>query len=51
MEDLFNDDITIINRFVNMSTKKVKFRVNCIKGFWSSSKRNSNKWNAVNKNR
>lgn len=36
MEDLFNEDITVINQYLDKETKTKKYKVSCIKGFWSS---------------
>lgn len=36
MEDLFDKDITIINKYIDKETKKTKYRVSYVKGFWSS---------------
>lgn len=38
MEDLFDKDITVINRYIDISTKKYAYKVSYIKGFWGSSK-------------
>lgn len=37
MEDLFNKDITVINKYIDKETKKTKYKVSYVKGFWSSS--------------
>ena len=36
MEDLFDKDITIINKYIDKETKKTKYKVSYVKGFWSS---------------
>ncbi len=36
MEDLFDKDITVINKYVDKETRKPKYKVSYIKGFWSS---------------
>ena len=36
MEDLFDKDITIINKCIDKETKKTKYKVSYVKGFWSS---------------
>lgn len=36
MEDLFDKDITVINKYINKETKKTKYKVSYVKGFWSS---------------
>ncbi len=36
MEDLFDKDITIINKYIEKETKKTKYKVSHVKGFWSS---------------
>ena len=36
MEDLFDKDITIINKYIDKETKKTKYKISHIKGFWSS---------------
>ena len=38
MDDLFDKDITVINRYIDISTKKYAYKVSYIKGFWGSSK-------------
>lgn len=37
MEDLFNKDITVINKYFNKENKKTEYKVSYVKGFWSSS--------------
>lgn len=36
MEDMFDKDITILNRCLNKRTKKAEYKVSYVKGFWSS---------------
>ncbi len=36
MEDLFDKDITVINKYYDKETKSSKYKVSHIKGFWSS---------------
>lgn len=36
MEDLFDKDITIINKYIDKETKKTKYKVSYVKAFWSS---------------
>lgn len=36
MEDLFDKDITVINKYFDKETKISKYKVSYIKGFWSS---------------
>lgn len=36
MEDLFDKDITVINKCIDKETKKTKYKVSYVKGFWSS---------------
>ena len=36
MEDLFDKDITIVNKYIDKETKKAKYKLSCVKGFWSS---------------
>lgn len=36
MNDLFDKDITIINKYFDKSEKRNKYKVSYIKGFWSS---------------
>ena len=36
MEDLFDKDITVINKYIDKETKKAKYKVSYVKGFWSS---------------
>ena len=36
MEDLFDKDITVINKYIDKETKKTKYKISHIKGFWSS---------------
>lgn len=36
MEDLFDKDITIINKYTDEETKKLKYKISYLKGFWSS---------------
>lgn len=36
MEDLFDKDITIINKYIDNETRKPKYKVSYVKGFWSS---------------
>lgn len=36
MEDLFDKDITVINKYIAKETKKPIYKVSCVKGFWSS---------------
>lgn len=36
MEDIFNKDITVINRYIDKETRKPKYKVSYVKGFWSS---------------
>lgn len=37
MEDLFDKDITIINKYFDRTAKTTKYKVSYVKGFWSSS--------------
>lgn len=36
MEDLFDKDITIINKYFDKKSKTTKYKVSYVKGFWSS---------------
>ncbi|MBP3463759.1 MAG: hypothetical protein J6K45_04685 [Clostridia bacterium] len=36
MEDLFDKDITIINKYFDKETKTMMYKVSYVKGFWSS---------------
>lgn len=36
MEDLFDKDITVINKYIDKETKKTKYKISYLKGFWSS---------------
>lgn len=36
MEDIFNQDITVINQYFDKTEKKAKYKVSYVKGFWSS---------------
>lgn len=36
MEDLFDKDITVINKYFDKETRSSKYKVSYIKGFWSS---------------
>lgn len=36
MEDLFDKDITVINKYFDKTTKTTKYKVSHVKGFWSS---------------
>lgn len=36
MEDIFDKDITVINKYYDKETKTSKYKVSLIKGFWSS---------------
>lgn len=36
MEDLFDKDITVINKYYDKETRKTKYKVSYVKGFWSS---------------
>lgn len=36
MEDLFDKDITIINKYFDKETRTSKYKVSYVKGFWSS---------------
>lgn len=36
MEDLFDKDITVINKYFDKETRTSKYKVSYIKGFWSS---------------
>lgn len=36
MEDIFDKDITVINKYYDKGTKISKYKVSYIKGFWSS---------------
>ena len=36
MEDIFKQDITVINQYFNKVEKKTKYKVSYVKGFWSS---------------
>lgn len=36
MEDIFDKDITVINKYYDKETKTSKYKVSHIKGFWSS---------------
>lgn len=36
MEDIFDKDITVINKYYDKETKTSKYKVSYIKGFWSS---------------
>ena len=33
---MFDKDITVINKYIDKETKRVKYKVSYIKGFWSS---------------
>lgn len=35
MEDIFNKDITVINKYIDKETRKPKYKVSYVKGFWS----------------
>lgn len=37
MNDLFDKDITIINKYMDKMEKKTKYKISYVKGFWSSS--------------
>lgn len=37
MEDLFDKDITVINKYYDKTTKTPKYKVSYVKGFWSYS--------------
>lgn len=37
MEDMFDKDITVINKCPDKNNKRAKYKVSYIKGFWSSS--------------
>ena len=37
MEDLFDKDITVINKYFDSTTRQTKYKVSYVKGFWSSS--------------
>lgn len=36
MEDIFDKDITVINRYIDNATKKPNYKTSYVKGFWSS---------------
>lgn len=36
MEDLFDKDITVINKYIDKETKKTNYKISYVKGFWSS---------------
>lgn len=36
MEDIFNQDITVINQYFDKTERKTKYKVSYVKGFWSS---------------
>lgn len=36
MEDLFDKDITVINKYIDKQTRTNKYKVSYTKGFWSS---------------
>ncbi|MCI9247491.1 MAG: hypothetical protein HFJ30_10450 [Clostridia bacterium] len=36
MEDVFDKDITVINKYIDKETRKPLYKVSHIKGFWSS---------------
>lgn len=36
MEDLFDKDISVINKYFNKESKKTEYKVSNVKGFWSS---------------
>lgn len=36
MEDLFDKNITVINKYFDKETKTTKYKVSYVKGFWSS---------------
>ena len=36
MEDIFNKDITVINKYFNKEKRKNEYKVSYVKGFWSS---------------
>ena len=36
MEDIFNQEITVINQYYDKKEKKTKYKVSYVKGFWSS---------------
>lgn len=36
MEDLFDKDITVINKYIDKETRRPKYKVSYVKGFWSS---------------
>lgn len=38
MEDLFNKDITIVNKYFDKETRTTKYKLSNIKGFWGCSK-------------
>lgn len=35
MEDIFNQEITVINQYYDKKEKKTKYKVSYVKGFWS----------------
>lgn len=37
MEDLFDKDITVINKYFDRTTRQTKYKLRYVKGFWSSS--------------
>lgn len=37
MEDLFDKDITVINKYFDRTTRQTKYKLSYVKGFWSSS--------------
>lgn len=36
MEDMFDKDITVINKYIDKETRKPRYKVSYVKGFWSS---------------
>lgn len=36
MEDLFDKDITVINKYFDKETRSSKYKISHVKGFWSS---------------
>lgn len=38
MEDLFDKDITVINKYFDKETKRSNYKISHIKGFWNSGK-------------
>lgn len=36
MEDMFDKDITVINKYIDKETRMPRYKVSYVKGFWSS---------------